>query len=800
VEESAPERASLVAAGFTTATMDGGAANTGNTIYERGYAFNAPATGLPAPGSTVTNAAATNHVYVLAPSYTANNAVFLNSATPTATITPSTPTASYGFSFLGASSGGASAIDYVATHADGSTETGSLTIPDWFNASPVALNLNGRVNLDNSVLDNINAGNPRLYGVDIAFSNTTSPVTKIDLTFAGTTSRAAIFAVSSSTGPVPPSFLIQPVSVKLNPGQDATFTTSVSATAPVTFQFQKGTNGVFGNLTDSGNISGAQTTTLTITGATTADAYDYRLIASNVAGSATSAVVSLTILSPLPVITTPGDSITGFGGTWPDAESPARAIDATTSKYLNRGANGGSNPFIGPVGFIVTPSKGRTILGAARFYTANDAADRDPIDYKFEGSNDGGTTYTLIQSGPLALPTGRNAGGLELAPVSQNIQQVTVTNSTAYSTYRVSFTNTRNPANGLFQIGEVEMLGNLDTSGTPFFSTQPVHSVGQVGGSVSFTAAASGVPVPTLRWLRSINGGPFNPLSDGGNVAGSTSGTLTLSALTFNDAARYAAVASNAAGSVTSSIVNLTILSSMTDVTAPSDTIEAYGDESNNFHGSAANPGLAIDDSTSKYINGGRGFSATAGFPPFEGPAGVIVTPSAGATIVSGFRVYTADGNPERDPVSYTLEGSNDGTAYSLISSGTLTPPDTRNAAGLPLDPLTQGVQEVLFSNASSYTTSYRLAFTNVRSPNTANSVQVAEIELLGRTGTSGPTVNISKTAANITITWSGGGTLESITDLNLAGNPANWTSTGNTTGTYTEATTAAAKFFRVRQ
>jgi hypothetical protein len=303
-----------------------------------------------------------------------------------------------------------------------------------------------------------------------------------------------------------------------------------------------------------------------------------------------------------------------------------------------------------------------------------------------------------------------------------------------------------------------------------------------------------------LRWIRSVNGGAFTTLTDGGNVSGATSGTLTLSQLSFADNAQYAVVASNSAGSVTSSIVNVTILSNLTDITSPGDVVEAYGDESNGAHGAAASPALAIDDTTSRYMNGGSGFSAAAGFPPFAGPAGITVTPVAGSTIVTGLRVYTSDNDLPRDPTSYTLEGSNDGTTFTVISTGALTPSTTRNAVNVPLDPLTQTVQEVLFNNAAAYTT-YRLSFNTVRDANSANSVQVAEIELLGRVGTSGPSVSIAKSGANVTITWSGGGTLEYITDLNLAGNPANWTSTGNTTGTYTEPTTTATmRFFRVRQ
>ncbi|MCI0538550.1 MAG: PA14 domain-containing protein [Verrucomicrobiales bacterium] len=56
---------------------------------------------------------------------------------------------------------------------------------------------------------------------------------------------------------------------------------------------------------------------------------------------------------------------------------------------------------------------------------------------------------------------------------------------------------------------------------------------------------------------------------------------------------------------------------------------------------------------------------------------------------------------------------------------------------------------------------------------------------------------SISKSASNVTITWINGGTLESTTVL--AGATTQWTSTGDSDGSYTEAV-AGTKFFRLRR
>ncbi len=52
----------------------------------------------------------------------------------------------------------------------------------------------------------------------------------------------------------------------------------------------------------------------------------------------------------------------------------------------------------------------------------------------------------------------------------------------------------------------------------------------------------------------------------------------------------------------------------------------------------------------------------------------------------------------------------------------------------------------------------------------------------------------------NIIIQWTGGGTLESVPSLGAPGSTLTWTSTGNSSGSFTEPATGTSKFYRVRR
>jgi hypothetical protein len=178
-----------------------------------------------------------------------------------------------------------------------------------------------------------------------------------------------------------------------------------------------------------------------------------------------------------------GDGIVadGSGNNPPPGETVDHALDDNTDKYLN---------FLDlNSGFIVTPAAGLSVVEAVRFYTANDAEPRDPGSYSLSGSNDTGAdpstySYTLISSGNLSLPSGRNASGQALNPSSHYKQEVTFTNTTAYTTYKLIFPTVKNLPSGQpagqynsMQIGEVELMGTI----VPEPSTLMLFGVGALG-------------------------------------------------------------------------------------------------------------------------------------------------------------------------------------------------------------------------------------------------------------------------------------------------------------------------------
>lgn len=144
-----------------------------------------------------------------------------------------------------------------------------------------------------------------------------------------------------------------------------------------------------------------------------------------------------------------------------------------------------------------------------------------------------------------------------------------------------------------------------------------------------------------------------------------------------------------------------------------------FGSESD--YPSAEGPANAIDGTLDKYLNFGQTNS------------GFIVSRADGlATILESFTITTANDSPERDPSAWELYGTNDPVIsgdnstgdeenWTLVSSGALSLPDSRDTMG----------DEVLVANATAYG-AYRLVFTGVKDAASANSMQIAEITMNG--------------------------------------------------------------------
>ena len=180
--------------------MDAGIGNTATSWYEEGYNTAASTTGLPHPGTTFSSQSLANHSYTMAPSYTANDAVLLDSTVTNATLTLASPAAFAQLSFLESGGNNGVTFAYTVHHQNGALDTGSAVIPDWFNGGNPAWTANGRVDVGSFALSSVNGNDPRLYSLDISLGNVSSPVTSIGFAYLSGGGHGAIMAVSGLNG------------------------------------------------------------------------------------------------------------------------------------------------------------------------------------------------------------------------------------------------------------------------------------------------------------------------------------------------------------------------------------------------------------------------------------------------------------------------------------------------------------------------------------------------------------------------------------------------------------------------
>ena len=107
------------------------------------------------------------------------------------------------------------------------------------------------------------------------------------------TSGVAVLSVGFA-----PAFSTQPTNLTIPSGGNARFSATVSGSTPLAFQWRK--NGT--SLANGAGVSGATTSSLTLTAVTTSSSGDYTLLVTNGFGSSASSVATLTVVFP-PVIT-----------------------------------------------------------------------------------------------------------------------------------------------------------------------------------------------------------------------------------------------------------------------------------------------------------------------------------------------------------------------------------------------------------------------------------------------------------------------------------------------------------------
>jgi endonuclease/exonuclease/phosphatase family metal-dependent hydrolase len=146
------------------------------------------------------------------------------------------------------------------------------------------------------------------------------------------TSSNAVLTVSN----FPPSITTQPQSQTVNVGASPTFTVVASGTAPLSYQWLLGGT----------NIPGATTNSCTRTNVQTNDAGNFTVVVTNIAGSVTSAVATLTVNagSSGTLTTLAGWDVNAQSGFGPSPMSPTTNAPNLTIIGLTRGSGVTTNP------------------------------------------------------------------------------------------------------------------------------------------------------------------------------------------------------------------------------------------------------------------------------------------------------------------------------------------------------------------------------------------------------------------------------------------------------------------------
>jgi len=364
----------------------------------------------------------------------------------------------------------------------------------------------------------------------------------------------------------------------VQPGQTATFSVTALGATPFSYQWQatNAASGGFTNLANGGQISGVNTNVLSVANAATNSVRFYRVIATDTAGSVTSSVASLTVNTALlidgdigPGALQTGAAILGAAGDiWNNLTGPG-----TFSTVVNSGNSTLS-------GISVTVDSGSTAFNTAS-PTVDPATAALMSDFVYRAPGGAAVPVTISGLGAyvnqpftLVVYAGMDPG----QPCTENIStgatggNTTSTLNTTSATRKLSdgigvayntFTGTLTNGTLTFTVSGTSYHGpngfQLQIQfPNPGIATQPVSQAVPTGSTVAFSVVPSGNSPFGYQWQ--ANGGSgYTNLIDGGTVSGSGTTTLTLSAVTANNALNYQVIVTNSFGSITSAPASLTV-------------------------------------------------------------------------------------------------------------------------------------------------------------------------------------------------------------------------------------------------
>ncbi len=378
-------------------------------------------------------------------------------------------------------------------------------------------------------------------------------------------------------------------------GANATFTVGAAGGPAPTIKWQVSTDGgaTFTDLANDATYSGVTSSTLLITAVPhTFNGRQYRAVATNSQGSATSSAATLTVNTIAPTFTTqPADQTAPAG-------SPAAftvVVDGAPTPTLQwqRSTDGGT---------VWTDLTNAGVYSGATSATLNLASvDGTMNGHKFRAVATNVAAPSGVSSNVVTLTVGNFAAMITSDPVNRVIPAGSTTTFSATATgspaptlqwqidtgsgwsnvandatYSGATTTTLTVANAAptlngadFRLTATNVGGTAAsnpatltvTTTAPSFTAHPQNRTAVVGNTATFSAAATGNPAPTYQWQYSTDGGTtWNAAANGPQFSGATTPTLTVAQLAVSmTGTQYQLVAANVAGATASSPATLTV-------------------------------------------------------------------------------------------------------------------------------------------------------------------------------------------------------------------------------------------------
>lgn len=525
-----------------------------------------------------------------------------------------------------------------------------------------------------------------------------------------------------------PAFSSEPQSAAtINAGANASFSVTANALPTPTLQWQVSTdNGVtWTNLSNNATYSGALTSTLTITAASSSlNGAQYRCVATNSVTAVASTTATLTVDFAPSFTGQPSNEFVATGGNIAFTAAASGNPTPTYQWQISTAAGGSSFTNLANNGTYAGVTSGTLSITDAtsaingfvyRCVASNSVGSTDSTTAVLTVGNvapgfttnlqatatvaaGGNTSFTVVASGGPA-PT------YQWQSSPDGVNWTNLSNSSTYSgvtTATLGITDATTTMNPYYRCVATNTSGSLPsatldltvTTTAPNFTTNPTDQSAPSGGTVTFTVAASGNPPPTFQWQVSSDGGTtWTALSDGGIYSGTATNTLTITGVSSAiENYQYRCEATNVGGSPYSTAATFTLGDVIPSFTVqPSDeTIAAGGNASFTVAASGA-PAPTFQwqistDGGSTWTNlsngGGYGgattstLSITAATPSLNGAEyQCVATNTAGSTNSNPATLTVTTTAPKitAQPVSQTITAGNS-TSFSVGATGNPTP------------------------------------------------------------------------------------------------------------------------------